>query len=240
MATFVLVHGAWHGAWCWQQVADVLEGDGHRVLAPDLPGHGGHGAPIAEMTLSSYAQAVATAIESADEPVVLVGHSMGGMVVTQAAEHVPDRIARLAYLTAFLPQSGQSIGDLMAAAPDADRLPRDALVTDERAGTCVLAEAARRDLLYNACDDEDAARAAARLVPESLAALGAAVSLSAGGAGRVPRAYIECLRDRTITIAVQRRMQALLPCDPVLQIDSDHSPFLSRPLALAEHLAALA
>ena len=93
MATYVLVHGAWHGSWEWEQLTPLLEAEGHRVIAVDLP----------RTTLEDNADAVRAAVESAGEPVILLGHSAGGMWITQAAEYVPDRIATLVYCAAFLP-----------------------------------------------------------------------------------------------------------------------------------------
>jgi pimeloyl-ACP methyl ester carboxylesterase len=239
VATFVLVHGAWAGAWCWRDVAPLLRAEGHRVLAPDLPGHGEDRAPVAEMTLEAYARRVQETVEAAPEPVVLVGHSMGGMVVTQAAEHVPDRIARLVYLAAFLPADGQTLPQLAASFEGADRVQPN-VVVDERAGTCVVAPAALVDVFFGECSEEDAAFAISRLVPESLAAIAAPVRVTPERAGRVPRAYIECLRDGAITLPLQRHMHAALPCDPVLALDADHSPYFSRPRELVAHLLALA
>ena len=106
MATFVLVHGAWHGGWCWREIVPLLESAGHRVDALDLPGHGDNPAPVSEMTLDANARLVADRVEVVGEPVVLVGHSMGGVSITQAAELVPERIATLVYVTAFLPGDG--------------------------------------------------------------------------------------------------------------------------------------
>jgi pimeloyl-ACP methyl ester carboxylesterase len=117
MATFVLVHGSWHGAWCWHRVVPELEALGHRVLAPDLPGHGDDATAPAQLTLKAYAECVATVICSATEPVVLVGHSFAGIVISQVAELVPERISRLVYLTAFLPANGQSLSRLATADP---------------------------------------------------------------------------------------------------------------------------
>ncbi len=239
MATFVLVHGAWHGAWCWHDIVPLLESEGHRVLVPDLPGHGDDHSPVAEMTLDSYARRVAETIEQATEPVVLVGHSMGGIVVTQAAELVPDRVARLVYVTAFLPADGQSLVDLAGSVEHGDNVQPN-LVIDEHTGTCVVADSALVDVFYGECSDEQAADAIGRLVPESLAVVVTPVHVTSAGAGRIPRAYVECLRDGGLTIALQRSMHAALPCDPVVAIEADHSPFLSRPRELADHLLALA
>jgi len=238
MATFVLVHGAWHGAWCWRDVTPLLESAGHRVLAPDLPGHGEDASPAGEMTLESYARRVRETIEESPEPVVLVGHSMGGIVVTQAAQQVPDRVARLVYVTAFLPADGQSLADLAHSVEGGDRVQPN-LVVDEATGTCVVATDALVDVFYGECSAEDAAYATARLVPESLAVVVAPVHVTADGAGRIPRVYVECLNDRGLTLPLQRHMRSARPCDVVLELDADHSPFFSRPQELARHLLSL-
>jgi pimeloyl-ACP methyl ester carboxylesterase len=239
VTTFVLVHGAWHGAWCWSEIVPLLEAEGHAVLTPDLPGHGDDHSPVAEMTLDSYARRVTATLESASKPVVLVGHSMGGMVVTQAAEYAPDRIARLVYLTAFLPGNGESLAELAGAFEGADNVQPN-LVVDEEAGTCVVAEGAAAWLFYGECTPEATAHAQSMLRPEALAAFPTPVHVSESGASALPRAYIECLRDQAITHGLQRHMQGQLPCEPVFSIDTDHSPFLSRPGELAAHLLALA
>jgi pimeloyl-ACP methyl ester carboxylesterase len=238
MASFVLVHGAWHGAWCWEKVTPLLEAAGHRVDAVDLPGHGANPAGVAEMTLEANCRLVADRVEAAGEPVVLVGHSMGGMSVTGAAELVPERIAVLVYVTAFLPNDGQSLPQLAEGDPDELVLPN--LVVDEAAGLCTVAESALRDAFYGECSAEDAAWASARLVPESLAATAAAVHVTEERAGSVRRLYVECTRDRAISIAKQRQMWAARPCEQVLTMGTDHSPFLSAPQELAGHLLAIA
>jgi pimeloyl-ACP methyl ester carboxylesterase len=239
MSTFVLVHGAWHGAWCWRDVTPVLEAEGHLVLTLDLPGHGEDSTPASEMTLQSYARCVQRSVETASEPVVLVGHSMGGLVVTQAAEYVPDQVSRLVYLTAFLPGDGDSLPSLAGSVAAGDNV-QPHLVFDEQSGTCTVAEQARKDLFYGECGEDAAQFALANLGPESIAAIVAPVHVTPGGAGRVPRAYVECVLDNALTIALQRHMQTSHPCHPVLQLDADHSPFLSRPRELAAHLLSLA
>jgi pimeloyl-ACP methyl ester carboxylesterase len=238
MARFVLVHGAWHGGWCWQKVAPLLQAEGHTVDAVDLPGHGDSPATIGDMTLETYARRVVDHVEAAGGPVVLVGHSMGGMSITQAAELAVDRIETLVYVTAFLPNDGQSLVQLAEGDPDA--LVHPNLIVDEAAGSCTVAEQARRDTFYGECSAEDAAQAAARLVPESLAAMGTPIRVTEERAGSIRRIYVECLRDRAISIAKQREMWAARPCEQVLAIDTDHSPFLSRPQELVRQLLSVA
>ena len=238
MARFVLVHGAWHGAWCWQKVVPLLEAGGHTVDAVDLPGHGDNPAPVGEMTLETYARCVADHVEAAGGPVVLVAHSMGGMSATQAAELVFDRIDTLVYVAAFLPNDGQSLLQLADGDPDGHVLSN--LIVDEAAGFSTVAAGALRDTFYGECSAEDAAQAAARLVPESLAATAAPVRVTEERAGSIRRIYVECVRDRAISITKQREMVAARPCEQVLTLDADHSPFLSRPQELAAQLLSAA
>lgn len=101
MSTYVLIHGSWHGAWCWDKVVSILVKEGHTVVAPDLPGHGNDKTPIAKVTLRAYADHVCEVINTQSEPVILVGHSMGGIVITQAAENCPDNTQKLVFLTAL-------------------------------------------------------------------------------------------------------------------------------------------
>jgi pimeloyl-ACP methyl ester carboxylesterase len=237
MASFVLVHGAWHGGWCWERVTPLLEAAGHRVDAIDLPGHGANPAAASGMTLEAYARHVADRVEAAGEPVVLVGHSMGGMSVTAAAELVPERIAALVYVTAFLPNDGQAL--LQLADGDPKALVQPNIVVDEAAGLATVREDARRDAFYGECSAEDAAAASARFVPESLEAMSVPVHVTEERAGSLRRIYVECTLDRAITIGKQREMWAARPCERVLTIDADHSPFLSTPEELAQHLLAV-
>lgn len=234
---YVLVHGAWHGAWCWDKVVALLEAEGHDVAAIDLPGHGGDATPLAGLTQAEYGRRVADAVEAAGEPVVLAGHSMGGMAITQAAEYLPDRIAALVYVCAFLPGPGGSLLTLADGDTEARVLPN--LEVDEAAGVCKVADAAVVECFYEECDPEDAATASARLTPESLAAFATPVAISEERAGSVRRIYVECSRDHAISIAKQREMWAARPCERVESIDTDHSPFLSRPEELAAHLLTI-
>jgi pimeloyl-ACP methyl ester carboxylesterase len=237
MSSYVLVHGAWHGAWCWDKVVPLLEAEGHSVTAVDLPGHGDDTTPLAGLMQAEYGRRVADAVEAAGEPVVLVGHSMGGMAITQAAEYVPDKIAAIVYVCAFLPGPGDSLMTLADNDPDARVLPN--LVVDEDAGLCEVAPAARVECFYEECDPSDAAAASVRLGPESLAAFATPVSVTEERAGSVRRIYVECVRDHAISITKQRAMHAARPCERVETIDTDHSPFLSRSEELAEHLLSV-
>ncbi len=237
MSTYVLIHGAWHGAWCWERVAPALRADGHRVVTPDLPGHGDDRTPTREVTLPAYVDRVCGILDAAPEPVVLVGHSMGGIVITEAAERRPEKVRNLVYVTAFLPRDGESLVDIASKDPEALVMPN--LVMSEDKASATLRPEAVRDAFYGACSAEDAARAAARLVPQALAPFQTRVHTTSGGWGRVPRAYVGCLRDRAITPPVQRRMREASPCGQVATLDTDHSPFYSASGELVDRLIGL-
>jgi pimeloyl-ACP methyl ester carboxylesterase len=225
--TFVLIPGAWHGAWCWHKLAPLLERSGAKVLAPDLPSQG---------TLEDWAQLVA-GIAQREAGCVLVGHSRGGAVISGAAELAPQAIGRLVYLSAYLLADGRSVAE--EARGDAGSLIPSNMVAVKRGLTCAIRDEVLRETFYGECTPEDFEFARTRLTPEPLRVLAAPVRITAERFGRVPRAYIETLRDRAVTHAAQRRMQASLPCDPVFTLDTDHSPFLSQPDALARILISI-
>lgn len=238
MATFVLVHGSWHGAWCWHRVVPELEALGHRVLAPDLPGHGDDATPVAQLSLKAYAESIAAVIRGATEAVVLVGHSFGGIVISQAAELVPERISRLVYLSAFLPANGQSLSRLAAA--DAGNPVASSLRISADQQLASLDPARVGELLYPDCPESDVALARQRLRAEPLVPFITPVAITAGRAGSIPRSYIECRDDVAIPLWFQRQMQAGMPCDPVHALPTGHSPFFAAPGELARLLASAA
>lgn len=238
MATFVLIHGAWHGAWCWYKVAPLLEAKGHTVVTPDLPGHGDDPTPVGEVTLDAYVKRVCDVIDAQADPVILLGHSMGGIVITQTAEERPDRIRSLVYLTAFLLPNGESISGRADRDPNS-LLARNIVLSEDRMSTTVRSEVLK-EIFYQDCPDEDVALAQRRLVPQANAPRGTPMHTTDANFGRVPRVYIECTADNALPPALQRELYTQLPCRQVITMDSGHSPFFSQPEALARHLVSLA
>jgi pimeloyl-ACP methyl ester carboxylesterase len=237
MSTFVLIHGAWHGGWCWYKVIPLLEKKGHTVLAPDLPGHGRDKIPVSAVSLQMYVDSICQLLDTQRESVVLVGHSMGGsMVITQAAEYRPHKIQTLVYVAARLLRNGES--SLSAGQGDPELLLRPNLVfTPDR--TVTVREEALKDVFYGDCLDEDVALAKALLVPEAVALLATPLHTSEENFGRLPRVYIECLRDQALPPAVQKKQYTALPCQKVISMETSHSPFFSAPEELVEHLVSL-
>jgi pimeloyl-ACP methyl ester carboxylesterase len=239
MSIFVLVHGAWHGAWCWERVVPLLESHGHRVIAPDLPGMGDDKTPPGEVTLELWARFVADIVRQKPEPVILVGHSRGGIVVSQAAEYVPDRIQTLVYLAAFLVPNGRTLLDTMRRIPPRPE-SQDSLVFAPDGVTSTIAPDAVKSVFYNTTPDEWVARAEALSGPEPMVSFTTPLQVTDERYGSVDRVYIACTQDRAIAPQLQRMMVAETPCREVITMDTDHSPFYSAPDLLAEHLLAIA
>jgi pimeloyl-ACP methyl ester carboxylesterase len=243
MARFVLVHGAFHGAWCWEPLVAELSAAGHGVQTFDLPGSGEDDTPVAEVSLDAYVERIGAILKEQPEPVVLVAHSMGGVAVTQAAVRWHDRIARLIYVAAFLPGDGQSLVDLTKLPEGAGDMVQEHMQVEGAPPVASLSREVAIEAFYGMCPPEQAAWAAARLRPQALAPFVTPVALGREervAATRPPRAYVIATRDRAIPVALQRRLARDNPGMDVVEIESDHSPFLSRTKELAAALATLA
>ncbi|MGV9914491.1 alpha/beta hydrolase [Streptomyces tendae] len=271
----LLVHGFFHGSWCWSEVSLELAARGAASVAVDMPGHGlravrpaagtrrphdpaalaSEKSPIAEVDLDTAATLLAEQARRAGrgEPVVAVAHSMGGAVLTRAAEQHPDLFRHLVYVAAYMPASdtpcltyttlpqaegGQSL-DLLCADP----LEVGALRVDTASDAL---RPAIRSAFYGDVDMATADAAIALLGSESPTALATqATTLTERGWGSIPRTYVLCPRDNTIPVALQRLFVAqadgAFPRNPtvVVTLESAHAPFLSMPDQLADVVAPL-
>ncbi len=237
MATFMLVHGASHGGWCWEKVAPLLEASGHRVCAPDLPGLGNDPTPPANVTLADNVEKLSRLLDKMDEPVVLVGHSLGGITISALAEARRRKLKALVYLCAILPQPGKTGRDMSGLDPDAMwRLSRQ---VSPDGLTYTFARDKIPGLFYADVSPEDRYRAMERLRPQPLAISTTPVTLTEERFGSVPRWYIECTLDNAVKIGLQRQMLKLTPCK-VITMECGHSPFYSNPEELVEHLEEIA
>lgn len=236
MAIFVLISGAWHAGWCWERVVPKLQAAGHQALAPDLLGMGEDKTPLCQISLEIWAKQIAALIKMQSEPVILVGHSRGGVVISAAAELVPNRIKTLAYLAAFLLPPGET---LLAMSTRTPRENGDILL-HRPDGTSTVRPEAVGPAFYNTTAPEWVARAVAFITPEPMALFTTKLPVTPARYGSVPRAYIECTEDRAVPLVLQREMQDALPCDPVFTLSTDHSPFYSDPDALTSCLLQLA
>jgi len=231
----VLVHGAWQAGWCWDEVAARLRARGHLVVTPDLPAHGGAPTPLDALTLQHYVDALIFTIRAQDDPVILAGHSMGGLVM-RVAESVPERVQAVVYVAAILPPAGGTMLDIVGGF-DAEYLAQLAWSPDGAFAT-IRPEGART-FLYPLAPAALADNAISRLTPEPAAPFRDPVHTTSERLGRVPAFYVECLRDRVVPLALQRQMQSHVRIDRVLSLEADHSPFLSTPEELSRCLEAI-
>ncbi len=245
MARIVLVHGAFSGAWNWEPVLPGLRAAGHEVEAFDLPGQGADTTPVGDVSLDRYASRACEVLIGSPPapPAVLVGHSMGGMVVTQAAARVPEQITALIYLAAFIPNDGESLLDLTRLPEAAGDMIQANLVVAGEPPVATLPDDAAREAIYHCCTEEQAAWAVARRGPQPAAPMGQPFRLEpakASAFAALPRRYVVTLRDRCLRLPMQRLLLERAGCDPVIELDTDHAPQLSRTDELVAALDSLA
>lgn len=236
----VLVHGAWSDASTWDRVAAELRARGHAVTAVNLPGHGADDTPPKALSLGGYAEAVTQALPARGQA-LLVGHSMAGMVISQVAENAPERVARLVYVAAYLPTSGDSLYKL-AMADKGSRVGKYWRQDDPKAYT--PASIAREGIVEVFCADCSAAdqqALVARHKAEAVPPMATPVKLSAERFGRVARTYVHTREDAAVSYAHQQAMLAAAGgASQVVTLNTSHMPMLTQPRALADAIAAAA
>lgn len=231
----ILIHGAWAGRWAWDAFAPKLRAAGFDTIAVDLPGNGAGGAPPHPASLDDCAEHVLGILRGIGRPVSLVAHSGGGVVAAQVVEHAPQAVARLVFVAGFMLPDGGTFADLVAELvpqhPQARGI-RPFLQFSPDGSVSTVPEAAAAAILFSDCPPDLAAAAAARLTPQPETARAVAPRLTQGRFGTVPRLYVEATEDRSVVLAVQRRMQALVPGAAVVSLRTGHTPQLSAPDAL--------
>ena len=234
MKNYVLVHGAWGGAWEFKAVVNLLSADGSNVIAVDLPGHGDNKAPIAEVTMDAYAQKVTDVISDLSEKVILVGHSFAGSIISQVAEGIPQNIDRLIYVAASLPKTGDTVLDLMQSDEKGKLLPKIIFSEDQTFAT--LANEDIRDLLLHDVEDDERVE---RLIPkfsikQSTQPFMAPAQLSGEKFGSIPKYYIRAALDKVMSLSLQDEMISNWKVEQVFTLKSGHFPLTSMPEPLVE------
>jgi pimeloyl-ACP methyl ester carboxylesterase len=214
-SSVLLVPGSWHGAWAYDAVADRLTHAGVAVTAIDLPSNDGASG------LNDDAAAVRQALDEIGAPTVVVGHSYGGIAVSEGAAGAPNAVG-LVYLAAFMLDKGESLLDAMQ-----HQLP-EWISLDEASGSHIAQRS--EEVLYGDCPPDVAADAAARLSRQSVAAI--ATPQTAAAWQSLPSTYVICDLDRAVPPPVQEAMAGR--AGPVHRVPASHSPFLSRPDDVAD------
>lgn len=229
---FILIHGAYHGSWCWDDVADQLRDQGQATQTPDMPGHGRHPGWLSHQTMPDYIDSVTELVDESSYPVTFVGHSMGGAIATAVACARPDKVERIIYLTAYIPIDGESVGDVVKTDPEShvkvDRIDIDGL------GAVSLKSGALADAFYNDASDRMLAFAEDRIQLQSPVPFRHRFELNENILRHIPKAAIICTQDRAISPDHQRMMATRAGCDPIVDINAGHSPFVTQPDRLTE------
>ena len=235
MTTFALVHGAWHGAWCWQRLAPILEQAGHDVVAPELPSEDG------SADFDAYADVVCAGLRGCGSDVVVVGHSMAGPTAALVAVARPVR--HLVYLCAAIPEIGISLFDQWQAQPDmvttefGEGWLKGLTEPDEQLRTEWVDIDFARKVFYADCDEATGAAAIDHLRPQ--AGYPWTVPCSLTEHPSVGCTSVICSEDRVINPAWSIRTARQLGAD-IVELPGSHSPFLSRPAAVADVLLGIA
>jgi len=240
-STFVLVHGAWQASFVWDKVKADLESQGNKVVKVELLGHGDDQTPVSEITFDGYVKQVTDVIDGLNEPVVLVGHSLGGAIVTQAATKVPQKIEKLVYVAGFIPQSGSSVFEYSAM--DSETLIPSVLEfsTDQRTVTIANPEVNMRAVFCQYGSDEDIDLLVAKLRPEPIAAAGTPLNYDSDVYSTIAnKYYIYTTEDKAISYPFQQQMVNEAHITKTYKIESGHSPFLSKPTELFQLLNQIA
>lgn len=266
----VLVHGNWHGSWCWSLVCEDLAARGISSVAVDLDGHGlrspsprsrwsrpfdapsyaAEPSPVASVTASSAAQSLIEQLSriGRGRPVVLVAHSMGGVVATAAAEQTPELVAAVIYIAAFVPVRGVPATGYFGLPENEGSMVTHALVADplRRVGAFRYdtGDLASRDVIreafYNDVQPAMADAATALITPDAPAGIaGETITATPDRFGAVSHSYVVCTRDNAVRPALQRLTVAEIDAvsarpTEVVELNASHSPFLSMPDRLAE------
>lgn len=228
--TYILVHGGWQGAWCWNKIIPLLETNGHKAIAFDLPGHGSDKIPAENVTLADYVRKVVEVSNEVKGPVILVGHSMSGVIIAQAAEDLgPKKVQRLIFIDAFMPKTGESVfslaGKAEAIGDQKGRVLPNLEMSGDQATSAVKIDAVQ-SLFYEDCSEEDVAFAKEHLGKQPMAPLAASVKVTDSRYGAIPKHYVLCTKANDLD---KTSIATNVPIEKLFKLESGHSPFISMP-----------
>jgi pimeloyl-ACP methyl ester carboxylesterase len=227
----VLVHGAWEEANIWQAVTPLLEKDGYRVITAALPGRPSSPLSPDKVSLDLYRDTILNAIGNPARPVVLVGHSFGGITVSAVAEAAPEKIRTRVFVAGYLPRDGQSLLDLGNSDKDSKIGSHLEIMKDQ--GIIAVENSARADLFCLDCNAQLRAAIPNLIVDEPLGPLATPVHLTANRFGTVDKVYIHTAKDQVVSPSLQAIMVAATPVRREFALDTGHTPFLTDPRGLS-------
>ena len=236
--TFVFVHGSWQGPWVWDKVKDQLIKEGQKVIVIELPAHGDDTTHAAAASIDSYQDKVITAINKVQGKVILVGHSMGGIIISGVAEKIPGKIEKLIYIGAFLPANGQSLLDL--ANMDKQSLLGPALIPSADQLTLDVAHEAIVAIFCGDAPESVQQEMMEKYRPEPAIPFTNKIALTEINFGSIKKYYVHTLKDNAIGLDLQKEMVAAAKITMTFSLNTSHSPFLSKPDELVKILVTIA
>ena len=236
MKNILLIHGSWHGAWCWHKIFPRLEAEGHNVIVPDLPGRGRSPARTYAVSLDRMVRAVEAELPKEGKTTIVV-HSRYGIVASMLAERVPHKIELIIYLASFMLPNGKRVLDYM---PDSGSKLGGHVKINKLALWDSLHPRIYREGLYADCSEDDVAMARLLLGREPVRPALTRLKLTDDNFGRVPRAYIRLTEDYAVSLNLQDKLLNLTSVDRVESIKSSHSAYFSKPDELTRTILKLA
>jgi len=219
-------------------VIPLLEKQGHRAIAIDLPGMGRDKTPIQQVKMKATVEKICNLIDSIDGKVILVGHSKNGIMISQAAEYRPDKIEKLIYLAAYLIPNGKTQREY--SIQDSAGVLKPYVTMHEKLNAHSLQPEIYKEGLYADCDDHITELAKVLLSHEPVESGITPLQLTEKNYGSVPKFYIECTEDKAVTPFIQGKMYTETPCEKVYRMATSHSPFFSKPKELADIFCEIA
>ncbi len=235
--TFVLVHGAWQAPYAWQSVRQQLEARGQKVIVIGLPGHGADNTPPEQVSMERYSRKVIDAVGAADEQVILVGHSMGGLVVSGVAEKIPEKIGKLVYVGAYVPADGQSLMDLSMT--DKQSILGASLVPSHDQLTLGIKKESLINIFCQDATPEEQELVLSHYRPEPAIPFTDKVNVTGGNFGQVDKYYIRTTEDHAVGINLQNEMIKTAGITHVLSVATGHCPFITRPAEVTDILMTI-
>jgi pimeloyl-ACP methyl ester carboxylesterase len=236
MSLIVLIHGAWGEASEFQHIKTSLEGTGHEVLVPDLPGHGKNQKNLFEVTLRAYVDDVKDLILAQNKKVILIGHSLAGSVISQVGEEIPEKIEKLIYVAAFLPKNGDVSIELMKGDAKGELLPK--LIFAEDNSYVTLSRESIKELLLNDVEAGNLLEEMTTLlsVKQAVEPFMATLHLTKERFGSIKKTYVKATKDKVMSEDLQDLMIGNWPVEKVYKLNSGHFPLVSIPEQLIEVL----
>ncbi len=231
MKNYLLIHGALRGAWLWDRLMPLLMKGGGNPVAIDLPGHGGRSSDRKGITMSAYIDDVIGFIRHENlKDLVLVGHSMSGIVISKVAEELPERIRHLAYLAAAVPKTGEALIDLLTKERQENLRKLRGKVTELFGPIDAL-----RPMYFTDLEGEEQEFYLRQLTPQPLAVFFERISFTSFPDIPVPKSYILGLRDRSMPPDLTRKFAERIGVTPT-EIDAGHDLMVTRPHEVADAL----